>query len=311
MKSSIIYSFIIPHHNTPELLQRLCDSIPHREDIEIIIVDDNSDEGKKANIERTDVKSIFLDKEHSKGAGHARNVGIDYATGKWLLFADSDDFYKPGFISILDEYKDDDIEMLFYNVDCVDGDTLLPAKLNRAKIYQKMIDSYDGSQEKSDCMRFLAFGPWRKMLSSEYVKKYGFQFEEIPKDNDHLFALLTSYFSKKWKVDRRCVYTVTYTRGSITFGKMTKEKLLSHFNVLTRRARLNKFLGHPEWNRKCVRGRYPQSSLVFCAKLLRKKRSRTTGLKAIYYYLSNYCSIQRGADYYIDVIKSIKARVEI
>ena len=36
----ITYSFVIPHHNTPELLQRLINSIPQREDIEIIVVDE-------------------------------------------------------------------------------------------------------------------------------------------------------------------------------------------------------------------------------------------------------------------------------
>ena len=37
------YSFIIPHRNTPKLLQRLLDSIPERDDVEIVIIDDNSD----------------------------------------------------------------------------------------------------------------------------------------------------------------------------------------------------------------------------------------------------------------------------
>ena len=59
MTPMIYYSFIIPHHNTPDLLKRLIDSIPQREDIEVIVVDDNSDEDKKANISRPDVKMIF------------------------------------------------------------------------------------------------------------------------------------------------------------------------------------------------------------------------------------------------------------
>ena len=36
-------SIIIPHYNTPDLLQKLIDSIPHIEDIQIIVVDDRSD----------------------------------------------------------------------------------------------------------------------------------------------------------------------------------------------------------------------------------------------------------------------------
>ena len=38
-----IYSIIIPHKNIPKLLQRCLDSIPERDDVQVIIVDDNSD----------------------------------------------------------------------------------------------------------------------------------------------------------------------------------------------------------------------------------------------------------------------------
>ena len=119
MKQKLTYSFIIPYHNTPDLLQRLINSIPQREDIEIIVVDDNSDADKKANIKRQDVKTIYIDKNDTMGAGKARNVGMSAATGKWLLFADSDDFYKAGFINVLDEYRDSEIEILFFNVEYI------------------------------------------------------------------------------------------------------------------------------------------------------------------------------------------------
>ena len=38
----MLYSFVIPHKNSLDLLQRCLDSIPVRSDIEIIVVDDNS-----------------------------------------------------------------------------------------------------------------------------------------------------------------------------------------------------------------------------------------------------------------------------
>lgn len=37
------YSIIVPHYNNPKLLQRLLDTIPVRSDLEIVVVDDNSD----------------------------------------------------------------------------------------------------------------------------------------------------------------------------------------------------------------------------------------------------------------------------
>ena len=90
----INYSVIIPHHNIPALLQRCLDSIPERDDIQIIVVDDNSDSNKVdfkkfPGIGRRNVE-IYYTKE-GKGAGFARNVGLKYAKGRYLIFADADD----------------------------------------------------------------------------------------------------------------------------------------------------------------------------------------------------------------------------
>ena len=91
--STINYSFIIPHKNSVKLLNRCLDSIPQREDIEIIVVDDNSDE--KPIVKRT-VEVVYLTYKESNGAGKARNIGITKAKGRWLLFADCDDYYVNG-----------------------------------------------------------------------------------------------------------------------------------------------------------------------------------------------------------------------
>ena len=96
-KVNILYSIIIPHYNIPELLQRCLNSIPDLPSFQVIIVDDCSD-GKIVDfryfpgMERENVKCIFLKERH--GAGFARNLGLRYACGKWVLFADADDFFQ-------------------------------------------------------------------------------------------------------------------------------------------------------------------------------------------------------------------------
>jgi len=90
------YSIIIPHKDIPDLLQRCLDSIPVRDDVEVIVVDDNSDP-RKVDFEhfpqwKGKDYHYFLTKE-GKGAGYARNVGLDHAQGRWIIFADADDFF--------------------------------------------------------------------------------------------------------------------------------------------------------------------------------------------------------------------------
>ena len=300
----ITYSFVIPHHNTPNLLQRLIDSIPQREDIEIIVVDDNSEKKKKANINRPGVKTIFIDKEHTKGAGHARNLGMDAATGKWLLFADADDLYKPNFIEVLDEYKDDDIEILYFNMDSVDSVTLEPK--NRASIVRKIVGDYDGSPQRGEEVKYLSFGPWRKMILSDFVRRYGLRYEEISRGNDVFFSLQTAYFVDKFKVDKRIVYTNTYRVGSIVHSKTTRQKYIDDINRTLHIYTFFKFIGHQDFNRIRLKEVYHFYLLKYFSRLL--LREPIAGLQAISYYCSHFVSIYKNANYYVDTIKSIEDR---
>ena len=104
----INYSIIIPHKNTPKLLQRCLNSIPVRNDVQIIIVDDNSDPEivdfkQFPGLNNPNTEVIFT--KEGKGAGYARNTGLSKAVGKWTLFADSDDFYNYCINDIMDEYN--------------------------------------------------------------------------------------------------------------------------------------------------------------------------------------------------------------
>lgn len=304
MEKEITYSFIIPHHNTPDLLHRLIDSIPLREDIEIIIVDDNSDEDKKADVCRPDVRKIFIDKEHSRGAGRARNVGMGAACGKWLLFADADDFYKPGFIDVLDEYKDEDIEVLFFNVNFVDSDSLLPIENDARKQSQDVVSQYDGTQQSIDMLLYMGWAPWNKMQRTSFVKEYGFLFEEVPKGNDVFFSMQMGYFVRKWKVDRRTLYSVAYYKNSITFGTKNQYNYKHAIIAIRKKTKFFRFVGHPEWNEKSSNRKHKRSVFIYIGGLIRL--SPLLGIKALVYYLTNLISIERKANCYIDEIKRIE-----
>ena len=114
----INYSIIIPHKNTPELLQYCLDSIPVRDDVQVIVVDDNSDvnivdfehfpqwEGKDYEVYPT---------KEGKGAGYARNIGLEHARGKWILFVDADDFLLSSMGEVFDAEKDTDADIVFFS----------------------------------------------------------------------------------------------------------------------------------------------------------------------------------------------------
>ncbi len=301
----INYSFIIPHHNTPDLLQRLIDTIPQREDIEIIIVDDNSDEDKKANISRSDVKTIFISKEHTKGAGKARNVGMNVAEGKWLLFADADDMYKTGFLGVLDKYKNDDIDVLYFNIESFDSDTLAPllnSKNDRAIKSRLLFDNYDGSARRTKELVYLNWEPWNKMVSSVFIKRYGFYFEEVPRGNDVFFSIQIGYFAKKIKIENVILYMLSYCKGSITQSAYTFYKAISVINNIFHRNYFFNYINYKEWTN--IRKR--ESIFKFIISILYKYHNIKLFIRVIIYFAINFHSLWKNRSMYVDIIKAIK-----
>ena len=200
----ITYTFIIPHHNCPDLLDRCISSIPQRNDIQIIVVDDNSDADKKPiECGRPEVEYIYIDKENSKGAGKARNVGLSKAKGKWLLFADADDSYQDNFLSTLDEYKHLDFDVLYFNSEYIDGIT---GENIPDSEYNKMISNYNNSPKDLDRIKFCNYPPWNKMFLRKFILKNNICFEEVPNGNDILFSILAGYYAKDIHIDKRVIY---------------------------------------------------------------------------------------------------------
>lgn len=248
--SEIVFSFIIPHKNCPDLLQRCIDSIPIRDDIQIIVVDDNSDIDKKPSIERENVKVILLDAEHSKGAGRARNVGMEEAKGKWLLFADADDYYVQGFLDILDGYKEKELDVLYFNFEYKSGKT--GEKL--AQLYfNKYFEEYDGSRESRDQVKFHHNVPWTKMVSHNFLKKNKIYFEETVNGNDILFSMKVGVHADNILVERKPLYVYLKNENSILTSKETAQAALCR---LTHQVKLKYFylsIGHPEWCSSIIR----------------------------------------------------------
>ena len=162
MNKEFNYSFIIPHKNCPDLLQRCVDSIPERDDVQVIVVDDNSDEGKKPALkERKNLQVIHLDAANSKGAGRARNVGLEHAVGKWLMFEDADDDLTKFLSGILDKYATDEItDMVFLNARMFnENDETLQFRLNR------LVDDYKNHRTNAELLlRFTFWTPWSRMI---------------------------------------------------------------------------------------------------------------------------------------------------
>lgn len=106
----LLISIIIPAFNAERYLSECLDSIVNQIDksVEVIIIDDGSTDstGVIADSYALNYNFIKVIHQSNKGVSAARNRAIQEATGKYLVFLDSDDvLYKGFFQKILDLIK--------------------------------------------------------------------------------------------------------------------------------------------------------------------------------------------------------------
>lgn len=113
----MLLSVIVPMYNSSYYLDTLFESLnlTATKDVELIIVDDGSKDDtyeKCIEYKRTTEHVIVIHNENH-GVSYSRNCGMQKASGKYIMFVDSDDKlvdnWYDAFINSLDEAKDSDI----------------------------------------------------------------------------------------------------------------------------------------------------------------------------------------------------------
>lgn len=210
--NSILYSIIIPHYNIPDLLSRCLRSIPERDDIQVIVVDDNSpgNENYRNQIKELSRKNVeFVVTKDGLGAGHARNVGLQYAKGTWIVFCDSDDFFDIDFPILLDEFSCDNHDVVYFNIKCCDcyNTAHVYNNVNRLKKY------YETGNELY--IRICYTEPWGKFIKRSLIIDNGIDFQETKAHNDLLFSVKVGLLAKSIKVIDKILYWYVIREGSI------------------------------------------------------------------------------------------------
>ena len=239
----INYSIIIPHKNTPDLLQYCLDSIPVRDDVQVIVVDDNSDADKVDFDHFPQWKGVnyecYLTKE-GKGAGFARNVGLGHADGRWVLFVDADDFLLPSVGEIFDEGKDADADIVFFRPKAVMlEDRKTPSK--RAHYLEVLIDLYLENCDETP-LRCGWESPVSKFVKFDLIQNHRIRFDEIKYANDVLFMVSSGVLAKTIEYRDKPFYCITESSNSLASNFMKKPGEL--------RIRTDAFSGLGRW---CLR----------------------------------------------------------
>lgn len=216
----IKYSIIIPHHNDLMNLKRLLRTIPDVRTVEIIVIDDHSNEevlSALMSLERQNLKILNNDST-IRSAGKARNIGLKIAAGKWIVFADSDDIFVNGFIEILDKYFLTTDDVVYFLPKASDNFGNLLGEDDYRCYYERMFKKYldDKTIENLWNIRLLFGAPWSKMINNSFLRKHEIQFDEVKKHNDTNFSTKVGLYGNCY-VASCIIYNVIDRKGSISY----------------------------------------------------------------------------------------------
>lgn len=210
------FSIIIPHRDSVQYLPTLFSSIPDSDGIEIIIVDNSPEPISKDSI-GVDREFQLLYSSPSRGAGGARNVGVENAHGKWLLFLDADDYFAEGAFDVFYSKLNTDADIVYTGMGGVYMDTGEPS--SRGDYYAALVKDYISGKKTEDDLRFGFLSPCCKMVSHDLVVRHEILFDEIRASNDNYFSTVSGYYAAKIEAVDFVTYIATVSRGTLTQRK--------------------------------------------------------------------------------------------
>lgn len=263
------YSVAIPHFNSPELLDRMLKSIPERDDIQVIVVDDGSkpeNVEKIKNIKHRNLELILLNE--NMGGGYARNEGLKRSTGKWFISVDSDDFFSKETFDVFDKYKGGDDDVIMFCINICDNEGNVTS--HTLKSNDSVLAYLKKKSEKTEkLIRYRNPDTWNKLVSLSFLKKNNINYEMCRINIDALYALQIGLFAKKIKVIPNKLYNWVATDGSITMKKRTVEREFLFFLQAQKRNGFYKQIGLNHWP-------YYRSLLLYLPFMLKKRGIKDT-----------------------------------
>ena len=130
-------SFVVPCYNGADTLQKCVESVFCQgiDDYEIIVVNDGSTDNtlEVAKIIANEHPQVVVLNKPNGGVSSARNMGIENATGDYILFLDADDEFDPNFWKDVKPYADKQIELILFGFDSEQSPSKVKKYCNRIR----------------------------------------------------------------------------------------------------------------------------------------------------------------------------------
>ena len=193
---NISVSIIVPVYNAEKYLENCIGSLLKQtcQQIEIICVDDGSTDKSALILEKymAEDKRVVLLHQQNKGPGMARNLALENARGKYILFVDADDSLEPSAVEeCVAVMESKPYDMTVFNANIIEDTRSVSGLKDSSGEYIKLVNRQnEGEMNKAETIRMMLIATvWGKMFRLDIIRRYRIRFSRHMVGEDARFLL--------------------------------------------------------------------------------------------------------------------------
>lgn len=206
-------SVIVPVYNAEKFIERCVNSIISQtySDWELFLIDDGSKDNSLKKIKEYEQKDERITAIHqdNQGAGAARNKGLEFASGNYVVFIDSDDYIEENYFELLSKHNED---VVFIDVNRRNENGEITAR--------ERLSAYKGT-DKDDILRGqmtgkILWGGVRKAVKRELLEEHHIRYSNLKVGEEAIYSFQLLYYAESISFIETAVYNYEVHAGSLS-----------------------------------------------------------------------------------------------
>lgn len=213
-------SVILPVFNGEKYIKKAIDSVLNQSlsDFELIIINDGSSDATLNIIMGYDDERIILINQENHGPGNARNKGLEKATGEYVMFLDSDDWFCDNALeTAYDNAFKNDTDISIFQIIKYDGGIYSENDWFNLNNFSKDFENrVFNPHECGDFLFDISVSACQKIFKRQFLSKIDAKFPEGIYFEDMPFFFYTFLNAERVSIIKRHLYVRRKHEGSIT-----------------------------------------------------------------------------------------------
>lgn len=225
LKDPALISVIVPIYNVSKYLEKCIVSIMNQtyKNIEIILVDDGSSDESGKLCDAFSLKDVRIETIHKTNGGlsDARNAGLDYSHGQYIVFVDGDDYIEENMIYKLYEEMKRGNDLAICNFKKVDENGKLLDERKNVKTEIIGQEQFWHKYYNEDLVYCVV--AWNKMYKTELFNNVRYEKNKLREDEFILHRIIDQ--CKNISCISYTGYNYIQRKGSIMSDKTVKMRI--------------------------------------------------------------------------------------